>query len=234
MEIIAIVITTKKPSNKFEAEAMRDEHCHVVFDVDDGSRGLDESVQMLSAARESGITEIVCTPHMRWDDFNQQKVEANFRALIEHPASAGLQLTLGYEVFYKTLLKKGLDQAHNFVTAGTSTLLLEFNTGGAVVEGWEHAFYELQTTYGLDLTIAHPERYSTVWEDFSTVYQLKDLGCRIQISAGDLFGNRKVAKCTKRILKEGLCDAIVSDAHRPGHYESYRKAIRKFGKYLVG
>lgn len=211
---------------------MRDEHCHVVFDVDDGSRTLEESIQMLDSARESGITEIVFTPHMRWDDFDQQKVNANFRTLVEHPDSEGLQLTLGYEVFYKTLLKKGLDQARQFVTVGTNNLLLEFNTGGAVVEGWQHTFYMLQTKYGLDLTIAHPERYSTVWEDFSTVYQLKDLGCRIQISAGDLFGNRKVAKCAKKILKEGLCDAIVSDAHRPGHYGNYRKAIKKFGKYV--
>ena len=44
---------------------MRDMHCHILPGVDDGSRSLEESLQMLEAAKAAGITSITCTPHCR-------------------------------------------------------------------------------------------------------------------------------------------------------------------------
>lgn len=211
---------------------MLDEHCHIVFGVDDGARTADESSAMLQSAKDSGIDRIICTPHMRWSDFDKNKVEQHFHEVRLRGEEYGLELTLGYEVFYETLLKIGLDKSTQFVTSGTNSILIEFNTGGRVLDGWQHTFYELQTKYGLSITLAHPERYSSVLEDFDLLYRIVDSGCRVQVSAGDLFGNRQVARCAKRIIKEGLCDALVSDAHRPGHYRNFQKAIKKYGKYL--
>lgn len=209
---------------------MLDEHCHIIWDVDDGSSTKEESLEMLAAAARVGITQIVATPHMRWSDFDNNKVIAHFNELaMIAQQQYGISMWLGYEVFYKTLLKQGLENAPKYVTAGTRTLLLEFNSGGVVPEGWEKTFYTLQSTYGLDLTIAHPERYSSVLEDFDIVYKMKDMGCRIQVSAGDLFGGmfNAGAKCAKKIIKEGLCDALVSDAHCVAHYEDFEKALKK-------
>ncbi len=42
---------------------MVDIHSHIVYDVDDGSHSLDESLAMLRIAQESGTTDIVATPH---------------------------------------------------------------------------------------------------------------------------------------------------------------------------
>lgn len=209
---------------------MRDEHCHIIWDVDDGS--VDESMteQMLLAAKNAGITHIVCTPHMRWNDFSQEKVEERFAIFADRAAAQGLTTSLGYEVYYKTLLHIGLDQAPRFVEQGTNNLIIEFNTGGEVPFGWDHTFYDLQSVYGLDITVAHPERYTSVLQDFDIVYRMKDMGCRIQVSAMDLFRGIFDAgsKCAKRLMKEGLCDALVSDAHNPAHYESYVKAVQKY------
>lgn len=210
---------------------MRDEHCHIIWDVDDGSVDEQMTADMLAAAARSGITHIVCTPHMRWDDFSQETVEQRYAIFKERAAAAGITTSLGYEVYYKTLLRIGLDQAPRFVQEGTQDLLIEFNTGGEMPFGWDQTFYELQTRYGLDITLAHPERYSTVLSNFDVVYKLKDMGCRIQVSAMDLFGGmfNAGAKCAKRIIKEGLCDALVSDAHQPAHYDQFVKAVQKFG-----
>ena len=40
-----------------------DIHSHVLFGVDDGARGIDESMQMLKTARNEGITTVFATPH---------------------------------------------------------------------------------------------------------------------------------------------------------------------------
>ena len=209
---------------------MLDEHCHIIWDVDDGADTLEESLDMLAAAARVGITQIVATPHMRWSTFDDAKVRARFDELAAAALERhGIQMWLGYEVYYKTLLRKGLDAAPRFVTEGTNELLIEFNSGSAIPDGWEQAFYKLQSAYSLDLIVAHPERYTSVLADFDIVYKMKDMGCRLQVSAGDLFGGLFSAptRCAKRIINEGLCDALVSDAHCAAHYIDFEKALKK-------
>ena len=209
---------------------MLDEHCHIVWDVDDGSESREESLEMLAAAAEVGITQIVATPHMRWSDFDNEKVVAHFDELAQEAlASHGIRMWLGYEVYYKTLLKHGLNEAPQFTTQGTDNILIEFNSGEGVPDGWEKTFYTLQSEYGLDIPVAHPERYTSVLADFDIVYKMKDMGCRLQVSAGDLFGGpfNAGSRCAKRIIDEGLCDALVSDAHCVAHYRDFAKALKK-------
>ena len=205
-----------------------DEHCHILWGVDDGSRSLDESLAMLDAAVTAGITSMVCTPHMRWKDFDQDLVKQRFEELDPHAQERGIQLSLAYEVYYPRLMRLGLDQAVRFVRQGTNQILLEFNSGDAIDPDWERTVWKLQSS-GLDVTFAHPERYTSVQDDFSLVARMRAVGCKVQVSAGDVLGGPfdKVAKCARRIVKEGLCDAFVTDAHRSADYETFVKAAKK-------
>ena len=42
---------------------MIDIHAHILPDIDDGSRNVKESIQLLESSLKQGITEIVATPH---------------------------------------------------------------------------------------------------------------------------------------------------------------------------
>lgn len=206
---------------------MRDEHCHIIWGVDDGSPDWETTCAMVDGARACGFTEIVCTPHMRWPDFDRAAVEERFEQLADY--ANDIHWTLGFEVYYKRLLEIGLERAPEFTIGGGNTILLEFNSGAVVPHDWERTFYTLQSTYGLDIVLAHPERYSSVLEDFDIVYRMRAAGVRMQVSAGDVLGGpfNKAAKVAKRLIEEGLADALVSDAHRPEHYEDFRKARKK-------
>lgn len=211
---------------------MRDEHSHIIWDVDDGSTDRAMTSAMLQEAKLAGVTELWCTPHMRWDDFDQQLVQERYAILKEEAAALGITTRLGYEVYYKTLLRQGLHTAPRYVLEGTDHLLLEFNSGGEVPHDFFRNVYRLQSEYGLEITLAHPERYASCVKDFSLVHKIKEAGCRIQISAEDLNLGifNPVSKCAKRIIKEGLADALVSDAHCPEHYKLYAKLYRKYWK----
>ena len=206
---------------------MRDEHCHIIWGVDDGSPDWDTTRAMVDEARKCGFTEIVCTPHMRWDDFDRAVVEERFAQLADY--ASDITFTLGFEVYYKRLLAIGLEHAPEFTIGDTNTILIEFNSGASVPHDWERVFYKLQSTYGLDIVLAHPERYGSVLEDFDLVYRMRDAGVRMQVSAGDVLGSRfnKAVKVARRLIAEGLADALVSDAHRPAHYADYRSARKK-------
>ena len=211
---------------------MFDQHCRILWDVDDGAATRDESLQMLDAARKAGITRMLCTPHLRWDDFDRNKVQRHFDEFKELAADQGIVAELGFEVYYKTLLKKGLHHAPEFCLGNSNRILLEFNSGGEITFGWEQTIFKLQNTYGLDVVIAHPERYSTVQKDFDAVYRLLGAGCKLQISAMDLDKGflSKPVKVAKRMVKEGLGAVLVSDAHRAEHYRVFQKIGSKLGK----
>ena len=206
---------------------MRDDHCHILWGIDDGSPDWETTCAMVDEARKCGFTEIICTPHMRWDDFDKSVVEARFQQLVEY--APDISFTLGYEVYYKRLLRMGLEHAPEYTIGGSNTILLEFNSGAVVPNDWERVFYSLQSTYGLDIVLAHPERYSSVLEDFDLVYRMRDAGVRMQVSAGDVLGSRfnKAVKVARRLMNEGIAEALVTDAHRPEHYANYRSARKK-------
>ena len=42
---------------------MIDIHCHILPDVDDGSRNVDMSLDMIATAYDSGVRSMIATPH---------------------------------------------------------------------------------------------------------------------------------------------------------------------------
>ena len=42
---------------------MTDIHSHILFDVDDGSRTLEESIELIKKMKEIGFNNVICTPH---------------------------------------------------------------------------------------------------------------------------------------------------------------------------
>lgn len=210
---------------------MFDIHCHILPGVDDGARTPAETSQMLIAARNAGIEHIVCTPHCRFDSFNKQLIEQQFRAFSAHAAQAGIQATLGYEVHWKKLAELGMDKASELRIGDSDLFLLEFSNSHLPVN-WQRNVYSIQSQ-GLTVIVAHPERYKPVQDNLDIAYEMKDMGCRLQLSAnfveGGLFDKRH--RTAKALLKEGLVDYIASDAHRPEHYAVYTKALAEARKY---
>lgn len=209
---------------------MIDIHCHILHDVDDGSRSIDESISMLKAARRSGVDHIVCTPHCRGDRFNQRLIESHYVQLCEYACDQGIRLDLGYEVYWAELVKRGIETAPSLCIANTNLLLLEFSAA-SMPANWQSLIYKLQGM-GLRIIIAHPERYLEIQKDIDIAREMHDMGCLLQLSANYIEGG--IASPRKRtavkLQRAELVDYVASDAHRPEHYEVYRKAMNAAAK----
>ena len=44
---------------------MIDIHSHIIPNVDDGAKSIDESLKMLEDEIKMGVTDVICTPHYR-------------------------------------------------------------------------------------------------------------------------------------------------------------------------
>ncbi len=210
---------------------MFDIHCHILPGVDDGARTTAETSQMLIAARNAGITHIVCTPHCRFSDFDPQLIQQQFRAFKAHAAQQGIQATLGYEVYWEKLAELGIEMAPKLCIGSSSLLLLEFSNAH-LPANWQRGIYSIQGQ-GITVIIAHPERYKPIQDNLDLAYEMKEMGCRLQLSANFIEGGRfdKCHRTAKALLKEGLVDYLASDAHRPEHYAVYVKALAEARKY---
>ncbi len=208
---------------------MRDVHCHILPGVDDGARSLDESLAMLAAAREAGITSIVCTPHCRDPYFDYDAMWDAYDLLVEH--AGGFPLTMGFEVNHAKLMDLGMQWADRLHFDGTDEFLLELSTRARKpdFDVYERTIFELQAK-GFQVIIAHPERYRAIQEDVEVARRLVKMGCQLQVSADFVAGGRLGAerKPARRLFEENLVSHIASDAHKVEHYRYYAEARRDY------
>ena len=92
---------------------MIDIHNHIVYDCDDGSESIEQSIGMIKAAQEAGITDICFTPHYMEDGYKStkdslfKKLDALKKAISDEKISVNLYL--GEEIFIFPSLPEHLD-----------------------------------------------------------------------------------------------------------------------------
>lgn len=209
---------------------MRDLHCHILPGVDDGAKDLTMSLAMLEAARDAGVTSMVCTPHCRDPYFDYEEM---WQAFYEFQDAAGdFPVSMGFEVAHCKLVELGVEQwAPHLAFHETNEFLLELDTGctEADFEDYERTIYVLQGL-GLEVIIAHPERYRAIQKKPEIAQRLVRMGCKLQASADFLAGGRfgREKRPALKLFDQQLYTYIASDAHRPEHYRWLERAMGQF------
>ena len=92
-------------------KTMIDIHCHLLYGVDDGAKTIEESVAMLEAAKEQGISAMILTPHYRHGMFAypKEEIEEHFRILEPYAQELGIYLALGTEYHVNSHIVEALD-----------------------------------------------------------------------------------------------------------------------------
>lgn len=216
---------------------MRDLHCHILPEVDDGSQSMEESLEMFRAARKAGVTSITCTPHCREPYFDYLPMWRAFRSFERevHAVDPGFPLQMGFEVNYRMLMDLGMGWAERLHFDGSNEFLLELSTNASPTRfgDYERTIFELQGL-GYEVIIAHPERYVAIQRDIGLARELVNMGCKLQASADFIRGGRlgREKRPALRMMKEGLYTYAASDAHNVDHYACLAQVMRRFGDQL--
>lgn len=221
---------------------MRDIHCHILPGVDDGARDLEESLRMVEAAREAGVSSMVCTPHCRRPYFDYETMWDAYRTLCAE--APDMPMLMGFEVNIEKLRELGMGWAARLGCGmrepgdTASQFLLELSTHATQrdFDDYEREIYELQAR-GFEVIIAHPERYRVIQKDVELARRLVRMGCRLQASADFVAGGRfgRERRPARRLFEENLYTYIASDAHRPEHYAYLKRACEEYrtrGKHM--
>lgn len=197
---------------------MVDLHCHVLPGVDDGSDCLDTSLEMLELSAESGVTDVVCTPHCIPGYFENYKGEAlnakfeEFKRAVEG-AEIPVNLHLGMEVYGHGKTVLDIEDDKLCTIAGSKYMLVEFNFGER--EDMVQRILGDISSAGYVPIVAHPERYEFVAKNPTLLYDWADRGFPLQCNKDSVLGKfgRMVQEIVMDMLSERLVSIVASDAH---------------------
>ena len=198
---------------------MIDFHNHVLPNIDDGSKSLEMSLNMLRFASEQGITDVVNTVHYKhpkveYRNLNYSFIHGEIKKLQNEldKNQISIKLHLASEVFFNPTIESLIDDPLA-VFSVKKFMLIEFQPH-IIPDFQTELLFNLKMA-GVNPIIAHPERYLSVQNEINTVFDWLNLGCLIQIDAGSVLGTfgKGTKKCSERIIKNGWAQILGSDAH---------------------
>ena len=205
---------------------MIDIHSHILPAIDDGSSGLEQSLEMLNQSVKQGVTDIVLTPHYRhpYENRIENILDAfeQFKKVVQEQ-DIPVNLYLGQEVYVERGIKNLLKEGKVLTLNGSKYVLIEFDY--IREQDISETVYELKLL-GYVPIVAHIERYA--YADIGTAMDIKDSGGLIQVNAASIVSHamKTKAKFVKKLLKNGLVDFIASDAHY--NRENYMAKAKEF------
>lgn len=195
-----------------------DVHSHVLWDLDDGSKNVEETLNLCDMAASSGTAHLFLTPHLiyweRAGDLYDER-EWKFQRLEEALAEEEIPLKIhkGFEILCDDDIF-AIKYFKPYTLCGSRYILIEFDffkTTTDDVVSWCN--YLL--SFGLVPIIAHPERYEFFISEESAIDELSNMGVLFQINSGSaagMFGS-KVQSFAEKMINRGFADFIGSDAH---------------------
>jgi protein-tyrosine phosphatase len=194
-----------------------DLHCHLLPGIDDGSKDLAMSLAMARMAVADGINTIACTPHILPGVYNNNGTAIRRAAarLAESIAEAAIPISLvtGADVHIAPDLGAQLGDGRALTLNDSRYLLLE-PPHHVLPPRLEDLIFGLQAA-GYVPILTHPERLSWVERHYDLIRRLVSSSVLMQITAGSVMGRfgRRPRYWAERMLDEGLCHLLATDAH---------------------
>jgi len=198
---------------------MIDFHSHIIPEIDDGSRSIEETMLLLEEAEKAGFTKIISTSHYleKHYEFNESS-RKQFLEMLKIGVSnlkLDLELYLGSEIYTSYDIIEILKEQKASTINGTNYVLIELPMQSEL-PNLKNVIYELLGN-GYIPVIAHPERYSYVKENPNWLLDYIELGVLFQANYGSIIGmyGKEAQKTVKLLLKHDMIHFLGSDVHRP-------------------
>ncbi|MBO5413604.1 MAG: capsular biosynthesis protein [Clostridia bacterium] len=216
---------------------MIDIHTHIIPNIDDGSRSVEETFKLINEAEEAGFTDIILTPHYITNYYETPGAEVKFWTeslqKIVDEKNLGVKLHSGMEIYISEELSELVKNGIVITLANSKYILIELPMNTTMKNVDEILF--IMRNMGYNVIIAHPERYNCIQENIEYAIQLVEEGCMLQSNYGsivDIYG-KEAKKTLKKLLKMNLVSFLGTDTHKEGTiYPIMPQIIKKLRKVI--
>lgn len=202
---------------KAEVLNVIDIHSHILFNVDDGPETLDQSIEMLIAASNEGITGIISTSHACHPQYHAhiEIVNEQINQLQQELKNRNIPLNIyqGHEVRICDKIVELCQTREIHKLANSEYLLLELPS--STIPHYTKHIINALVNEGITPIIAHPERNKSIAEKPERLERLIREGAVAQLTAGSIAGHfgKSVQKLSVDLVKANLVHTYGSDAH---------------------
>ena len=197
---------------------MIDVHSHILPNIDDGSRSIEETFNLIKEAKEAGFEGIVCTSHYMENYYETNRPEREVWINVIHEnlenKNIDMNLYLGNEIYMSDNIIELLEDGKATTMNDTSYVLFELPMNAEPMNLYDMV-YEMQQ-YKIVPILAHPERYSFVQTDPELIYDLIDKGVLMQANYGSIIGQygKKAQMIVQKFLENNMIHMLGTDVHR--------------------
>lgn len=220
-----------------------DVHSHLVPAIDDGSKSVDDSINMITQLHSLGYKKLITTPHIMGDGYRNtpdtilggiEKVKA---ALVDNQLNVEMAGAAEYYLDYDFEQKL---ENEKLLTFGKNYLLFEISYMNPP-DNLYHVIFKMQTL-GYKPVLAHPERYNFWHKEFDKYDAFIDKGVLLQMNINSLSGYYSIStkKIAEQLIDKNMISFVGSDCHHMGHvnlmkevvFEPYLKQLIESGNLL--
>ena len=217
---------------------MIDFHTHILPNIDDGSKSVEETFNLIKEAEKAGFDTIISTSHYMegyyevenkerriWvDAFNEKLKEQNIN----------VQLYLGNEIYITENIINLLENDKASSINNSNYVLFEMPLNAEPMNLYD-VIYSLQENKLIPV-LAHPERYSFVQKEPELITDLIQKGVLMQANYGSILGQygEKAQIIVKKFFESNMIHFLGSDVHRQKTiYKRIPEALRQIEE-IVG
>jgi len=208
-------------------DGFTDIHNHILPGIDDGAKTLNDSLELIEGFLEFGVRSFWMTPHIMHNYYDNtpttiSKSQGLLREKLSKKGISSVLLTSAAEHMIDSNFENIL-QNQEIMPLGDEHLLIEMSYLQPPIN-FDEAVVAI-TRNRLFPVLAHPERYSFLFNRVRKYGDFKERGIRFQmnmLSLSDYYG-KEVHKMALRLLEEGMVDFIGSDVHNTNHLTGLKK-----------
>lgn len=207
-----------------------DFHNHVLPGIDDGSKSMEDSMEMLRNFEALGLKKVIASPHSMADGYinsNEKILKLRDEVRLEiKKNNINLEFDAAAEYYMDELFMEKLERK-DLLTIGKNYVLMELSYLSKP-NNTSEVIYKMQVS-GYGLILAHPERYPYYYEDsFAHYKNFKDRGVFFQINLGSLVGKYGAqAKYTaEKMIDENMVEFVSSDLHTVPQFQMLRDCLK--------
>ncbi len=216
-----------------------DIHTHILPNVDDGAKSMQESLDILRTLKRRGVDAVALTPHFyphSEDSIRDYKarIDERFCEIKKELSSDIPELFLGSEVFTFDGIS-GMEEIKGLCIGNSNYAIVELSYSKITSKTVEDVI-SLNLKFGIVPILAHIERYVD-FDNFKEMISLIVDGYALgQVNADSLL-HFKTRKDTLGLIYNGFVNFIASDTHSlklmPDIKEALNVVRRKLGQGYV-
>jgi protein-tyrosine phosphatase len=204
-----------------------DMHSHLIPGIDDGSKTVEESIRLIKQFASIGYKKIITTPHIMGDFFkNSPETILPGLSLLRAQMmveNIDLEIDVAAEYYLDEWFIEKLQNNTPLMTFGGKYVLFETSYMNEPAQLHQAIF--LMRSSGYIPVLAHPERYTYLYDGFASFQKIYAMDVLFQINLNSLAGYySKPAKIfAEKLIEHKMVDFVGTDCHGQRHIDVLQK-----------